>query len=508
MAGQLQAVPIIAPGFKGINSEDSPVALDAAYAAIADNCVIDRFGRVAARKGYEAATTDVTALSGNALEVVHVYRNESGAATVFSFGNNKAFTGTATLTDVTPAAYTITANNWKALNFNNKAYFFQAGHVPLAHDVADGLEPISAKAAYALPAGRTDINANVAMAAFGRVWIANFANDKSTIYWSDLLIGEKFTGGSSGSINIEEVWPNGYDEIVDIAAHNNLLIIFGKDSILLYEGADDPTTMVLADTIKGLGLRCRWGVVNIGTDLLFMSYQGLRSLGRAIQEKSLPISDLSRSIKTDLLTVIGSEARSFRAVFSPENSFVLFTFRDSRLTYCFDVKGTLEDGSYRVTRWIDWDAEAYFRDTDGTLYIGTEDGVCTYEGYTDNGASYPVRYFSPYLDFGDSSIVKFIKKIKVVLIGGSNQIAQIKWGYDFDDQYSSEAVFLNDTVSSIYSESEYGIGEYSLGVAISTRVINATRSGNAFTVGFEATINGSPLSIQQYITYLLVGRLV
>jgi hypothetical protein len=508
MAGQLQAIPIIAPGFKGINSEDSPVALDAAYAAIADNCVIDRFGRVAARKGYDAITTGVSALSGNSIEVVHVYRNDAGTSTVFSFGNNKAFTGTTTLTDVTPGSYTISANNWLALNFNNKAYFFQSGQVPLAYDTVDGLEPISDKTAYALPTGRTDINANVALAAFGRIWIANFANDKSTIYWSDLLIGEAFTGGSSGSINLEEVWPNGYDEIVHIAAHNNLLVIFGKDSILLYEGADDPSTMVLVDTIKGLGLRCRCGVVNIGTDLLFMSYQGLRSLGRAVQEKALPISDLSRSIKTDLLTVIESEARPFRAVFSPENSFVLFTFRDSRLTYCFDVKGTLEDGSYRVTRWIDWPVEAYFRDTNGTLYIGTKDGVCTYGGYTDNGASYPVRYFSPYLDFGDSSIVKFIKKIKVVLIGGSNQIAQIKWGYDFDDQYSSEAVSLDDTVSALYGESEYGIGEYSSGVAISVRIVNATRSGNAFTVGFEATINGSPLSIQQYITYLLVGRLV
>jgi hypothetical protein len=58
MAAQQQAIPIIAPGFKGINSEDSPVALDPSYASIADNCVIDRFGRVAARKGYVVITTN------------------------------------------------------------------------------------------------------------------------------------------------------------------------------------------------------------------------------------------------------------------------------------------------------------------------------------------------------------------------------------------------------------------------------------------------------------------
>jgi hypothetical protein len=213
-------------------------------------------------------------------------------------------------------------------------------------------------------------------------------------------------------------------------------------------------------------------------------------------------------VKTELLDILASEARPFRAVFSPENSFVLFTFRDSRTTYCFDVKGTLEDGSYRVTRWINWPVEAYYRDTDGTLLIGTDLGVCRYSGYTDGGASYPLRYYSPNLDFGDPSTLKMIKRIKAVLIGGSNQVAQIRWGYDFDGIFSGEAISLNNAANSEYGVGEYGIAEYSSGISISVRVVNATRSGNTVIVGFEATIDGNPLSIQQYIVYLLQGRLI
>ena len=48
-------------------------------------------------------------------------------------------TGTTTLTDATPGSYTITANNWKIVNFNDKAYFFQRGYDPLVYDNATGL---------------------------------------------------------------------------------------------------------------------------------------------------------------------------------------------------------------------------------------------------------------------------------------------------------------------------------------------------------------------------------
>ena len=111
---------------------------------------------------------------------------------------------------------------------------------------------------------------NEVLAAFGRLWVADFATDKSTIYWSDLLNGHAWSGGSSGSIDISEVWPNGYDEIVALAAHNGFLIIFGKDSIVIYQGADNPATMSLADTISNIGCVSRDAVVSTGKDLIFL----------------------------------------------------------------------------------------------------------------------------------------------------------------------------------------------------------------------------------------------
>ena len=50
MAQQRENIYIGAPGFRGINTQDAPVGQDASYASIAENAVIDSFGRIGAGK--------------------------------------------------------------------------------------------------------------------------------------------------------------------------------------------------------------------------------------------------------------------------------------------------------------------------------------------------------------------------------------------------------------------------------------------------------------------------
>lgn len=504
MAQQLQAINLVAPGFKGINTEDSPLAIDANFASIADNCVIDRYGRIAARKGYTVLTETATELGTGSVEVIEMFRDSGGNTKLFSVGNNKILSGTTTLVDETPATYTISANNWDIVNFNDSIYFFQRGHEPLVYsDAAGAVEPMSDVSGSA----GTPPEGNTVLAAWGRLWVADFTNDKSTIYWSDLLQGHVWSGGSSGSIDIAKVWPDGYDEITGLAASNNFLIIFGKHSIVVYSGANSPASMELSDTVSGIGLRCRCGIVDTGTDLLFLSYDGLRSFGRTIQEKSLPIGDLSRNIKQDLLKVIGAETQPVRIEYSPENSFVVIVFRSQRLAYCFDVRGTLEDGSYRVTRWPDVSFKALRRDTDGTLYVGISEGVGTYSGYTDNGASYLLKYYSPNLTFGDPSRLKILKKMKPTVIGGSGLSVSFKWGYNFSGNYKSFNLNLSSASVSEFGIGEYGIAEYSDGVVARSPNINTTGNGASIVVGMEANITAE-LSLQEYNIWTMIGKMV
>ena len=504
MSQELRSINLVAPAFKGVNTEDSPLAQDPSFAEIADNAVIDKRGRIAARKGYSVITTDNTILGSNPITVIHEFEDGAGNTTILSAGNNKIFSGTTTLTDITPGSYTITANNWKVVTFNSKAYFFQAGHEPIVYDGTSAVALSSVAGA----AGITGKFGNEVLSAFGRLWVADINNDKSTIYWSDLLIGHDFSGGTSGSINLDKVWPDGYDEVVSLAAHNGLLIIFGRHSVVVYQGAESPATMTLADTVNGIGCVSRDTVQYTGTDVIFLSHNGLRSFRRVIQEKSMPITSLSKTITTDLLGLLQNETEGFRSVYSPEENFYLLTFTGQKTTYCFDIKGTLEDGSYRVTRWPGSSYKAYERLQNGKVYIGTTEGISQYAGYSDNNITYTFKYYSPSLTFGSPSNLKFIKKIKPTIIGGNASNYFIKYSYDFSTTFKTSTFAIGDQTPSYFGEGEYTVAEYTDGEIVSSKNTNATGSGTSVVIGLEADIGGSPLSLQEINIQALVGKTV
>jgi hypothetical protein len=505
MAQPLQSINLVAPAFKGVNTEDSPIAQDPSFADVADNAVIDKRGRIAARKGVEVITTDKTELGTDYVHKIHYFYDDAGNEEVLTAGNNKIMTGTTTLTDVTPASYTITANNWKIVNFNDKAYFFQRGYDPLVYDNATGLRTFTVANGTATDA---TLKCHEALAAYGRLWVVDNATDTQTIYWSDLLIGTDFTGGSSGSIDVSKAWPDGYDEVRALAAHNNALIIFGKHSILVYEGASSPASMALYDTVAGVGCICRNSVQHIGTDVLFMSNSGLRSLGRTIQEKSLPLSDLSLNVKTEIVSLIENRTLPTASVYSPENSFYLIAFPDQQTVYCFDLKGRLENGAYRVTRWTSVPHKSFELKTDGTLYIGTSDGIGTYSGYSDNTTSYRFRYYSPGLTFGDPSKTKLLKKLRPTIVGASGTTVFMKWAYDFATDFNTYEFSVGNQTPAYYGVDEFGIGEFTGGELTTRNPVNTTGNGSIITIGLEADINGSFLSLQEINVLALIGKTV
>jgi len=182
MAQQLQSINLVAPAFKGVNTEDSPIGQDFSFADVADNAVIDKRGRIASRKGFDVLTTTKTALGSDSIRAIKEFEDSGGNTEIFSVGNNKILSGTTTLTDETPASYSITEDNWKIVTFNDKIYFFQRGYEPLVYDNAGGsvikLSTVSGAAGVS-----SAMYGNEVIAAYGRLWTADFSSNKSKIYW-------------------------------------------------------------------------------------------------------------------------------------------------------------------------------------------------------------------------------------------------------------------------------------------------------------------------------------
>lgn len=505
MAQQLQSINLVAPAFQGINTEDSPLAQDTSFAETADNAIIDRQGRLASRQGNNVLTTNKTALGTDYIHNIHEFYDSAGNEEILSTGNNKVMKGTTTLTDITPGSYTITANDWKIVNFNDKAYFFQRGYDPLVYDNANGLRTFTVANGGATNA---TFKANEVVAAFGRLFIAGNATNDTVIYWSDLLNGNAFTGGSSGSIDVAKAWPNGADKIVALAAHNDFLIVFGEHSIIVYGGADSPANMTINDTVSGVGCVDRKTVQNVGTDLLFLSDDGVRTLGRVIQEKSLPIIDASRNVKQDLIAKIKIKTSPATSVYSPENYFYLLGLPDSNLIYCFDLRGRLENGAFRVTKWPSVNFKSFARDRNGDVYIGTVDGIGKYSGYDDNSSSFIFRYTSPALTFGDASKIKLLKKIRPTIIGGNNSDIILSWTYDFSVQANTSKFRVGTSTPGFYGESEYTTVEFTLGDLISRKSLNCTGNGSVVSVGLQTEVNGSVISLQEMNVLALIGKTI
>jgi hypothetical protein len=518
MTQALKTFSVQAPGFFGLNTQDSPLTLEAGYASIATNCVIDQYGRIGARKGFSRVNASSGNLGANDIKVIHELVQLDGTLTVLFAGNNKLFKldGSNAVVELTygggGTAPTITNSNWQCASLNGITYFFQSGFDPLIYDPAVStttFRRVSEKTGYTgtVPLG------NIVISAFGRLWVADTTADNVTISFSDLLAGHNWTAGTSGTLDVSRVWANGADQIMGLGAHNNFLVIFGKRQILVYQGATTPSTMSLADTIGNIGCLSRDSIVSTGSDIVFLSNSGVRSLLRTIQEKSAPLRDLSKNVRNDLMTYVAGETlANIKAVYSEVNAFYLLTLPVAKQVYVFDTKAQLQDGSARVTTWDSIEPTALLAKRNGDLLIGKNGYVGKYGTYLDHASTYRFQYYTNYADLGDANVTSILKKISVVVIGGTNQILTIKWSYDFSAQYYSTQATIPISTIAEYGMAEYGangipVAYYSTGIQIGTLVGQASGYGKVVQTAYEIEINGSAISIQKIEIQAKNGKL-
>ncbi len=503
MAQQLQNITVKAPGFAGINTQDSPIGLDTSFAKEADNCIIDQFGRIGARKGTVGIVAD-----NPVKDIDFVFEGTDKAGNVSIVASDTS--GLYTADNGYAQQGSLVGGNWKAVNFNDKTYLFKRGQNPVAYDIStSSFTEITS----------TDIpKANEAIAAYGRLWAVDTDTDNHTIHWSDLLIGDAWdtqdTNSSAGTINLSTVFPNGHDEVVALAAHNDFLFILCKKCIIIYKGASDPTTMSLQDTVIGVGCTARDSVQNTGTDVIFLSDTGLRSMGRVVQEKSLPMRDISKNVRTDLLNDVIGHATNISSVYSAKEAFYLLFLPELNKTYCFDMRTALEDGSQRVTTWSGIKIKDGFVRRNQDIILATDKGLFKYTGFLDNGVPYNLRYFTNPMDFGSPSNLKFLRKFNLTVIGNASATTTLNWAYDYSKNFDI-SVFQNDVEQSPVAEYtssgtafEYIESEYGISVDIHQPTVNASGSGTVATVGIETLINDASYSIQQMDIHALTGRLI
>ena len=573
MAQQQQNVTISAPGFQGLNTEDSPLQQDPGFALVADNCVIDQFGRVGAREAFAKYTqTDAVPYNTNVsmdTETKCIYQLGGGVVNNLRFNlgvlghlqYNAAgsliqedyyiveFDGDA-MGIVPYPAVNIPSTLTKAdiVFFNNAIYIFSSGNQALKFNgnSISYLFSGTANVDYIAPQDDTgtlagNINGNVVCSAYGRLWVAGVNNDYNTIYYSDLLLANQWYDGKTpptdkdntgGIIDVSLYWPNGGDRIVDIQAHNNFLVIFGRQSILLYNSANnfaDPADvggLLLVDAISSMGAVNRDAVTSIGSDLLFVDDSGVRSLGRTIQEKSVPLGNLTANVSRDIKDLIRDEPNDAISLFyMPDKNLVVCNFGNTEQAYAIELRAPSATGGQKITRWTDCKflrgLYVEFEDENYTLLAGkSTGGALQYNNYLEwTGLPYNLTYASNAFTFGDSVRQKFVKQVDFSLVSTFiNANATVRWGFDEGLQYTANKTIVAQ-VPALFNVAQYTdptdgnndeavVAEYGPGLETFRRYRTNTKgSGSVVRVGLDAEIAGNSLSIQEINIQTLIGRI-
>lgn len=518
---QLEPISIVAPGFYGLNTQESSVTLSTNYALVAENCVIDQLGRLGARKGWTLLTPDgSTELSTQYVEGLFEHIDADNASTILAAGNNKIMELQSgdTLVDITPVTYTISDNNWKSANVLDTSLLVQAEHEPLVYCNGASADIQTLSDYLSNEKGITDSPSfgtsypNDVIAAYGRYW----SHDGSTVYWSTDIADSAFpafSGGTSGTLNISAVLPKNVDNIVALASHNNFLIIFCERNIVLYSGADNPLDkFALHDVITGVGCIARDSVQATGDDIFFLSDTGVRSLGRVIQEKSLPMHELTLNVRDEFIELLNTElatngSSKICSVYSENNAFYLISLPSLSTVYCLDTRQRLESGASRVTMWTKHKIMSFLRTRDRAVYLGKQSGIGVYEGYQDNGVPYRMRFSSAYIDMNASTTKKLLKRINTIVIGGSGQVFVIKAGYDYFGPAFSYSFTINEGGVYEYGIAEYALSEYAAGVLVDKLSTPALGTGEVVQIGFEANVDGAALSVQRLDIFVKTGRI-
>lgn len=511
MTRQLLPIDVVTPGRFGLNLQEKGNILPPGWCTNARNCILDDARRVAARLGYSVTST--TAISGSPdVEAIHEYLQGDGTVEMIVSWNGGIGNSLADPegNDIS-GAVTDTDGRWFFQNFNNKVVAFQHGQKPIVYSG-------STFATITESSGTAPTSHNgIGLCAYGRVW--GLDSDGQTIKYSGLLDETDWGGAGAGQIDMSSVWTGGMDEVTAIAAFNGSFVVFGRNHIVIWDdniGSQlgiSPTQLVVVDVIEGTGCKSHWTLQHIGeSDLIFLSRNGLQSLGRVIQEKSNPLANVSKHVRDDLFTDLDLEDDlDLRSEYYPEGGYYLLSIPAALITYVFDVKNRFADEegelTFPCTQWDLYPTAMCVREN-GQLLLGAPGEVWTYGADSDNGSLIRFEYASPWMDLGEQlgNRLKVLKRIGSILYCRNNAGITYSWSTDFKEHDGSIYKEIIDPAASEWNVAEWGLGEWSGGLFLQIIKVPARDVGQYYRVKIESEVTGQ-FAIQQIELFTKLGRI-
>ena len=255
---------------KGYNDKYPPEYIPEEYLSEAVNCfVTDQ--KILKRTGYSLAGNDTGEKSILGLQFVST---SAGVKRMYKF-NNKIDNTAIEIWEWTGIG------NWQLLNDNLLLGSSNLVNCTVANDKIYCFDSISTPVVIT-PGNPTTVAAvadsNFPKGAFGWwfhdfLFVSGVASYPDTLYWSDIENPDDFTGGITGSVDID---PGDSDYVTGLNNLKNELLISKRNRIWSLTGFGTETFSLsdLNENISGFGAVSHRSMVNIGNDVLYMSHVG------------------------------------------------------------------------------------------------------------------------------------------------------------------------------------------------------------------------------------------
>jgi hypothetical protein len=453
------------------------------------------------------------------IEQLFMYNHSGGNSLIATAGARTASGGSATkkifvlaspFTDfVDRTGVTVTdGNDWQFANFNDKVVGARANNTMIVATTGN-FAAVSA-ASGSVPDG------NLLHSAFGRLWAQkeDTGTGQNIIAYCAFLDETHWSTGA-GEINVlgtAGAVAHGYDTLTAISSFDRFLVAFLRDSIVIYNSPDDPSSLGIEQIIQGVGCIARDSIQRIGNDLYFLSATGIRSLKQVIfSTDKVELAEVSKLVRRELVADMTSgSASDIRSNYDLEEGQYWLKAPSGNI-WVIDMHTLDEKTPVRITKFVgtEWYSFAY---DEQETYIGAKGGIGTYSGFQDTlpnsavATNYICDWESIYADF-DSSRTKILKKVGVAVEGASGQQITLKWATDFSGKTGSKQLTIPGAGTlAEWGTSEWNIAEWGGGLSLARLKTSASKEGRVWSIGFKIESMGNQICVEQLSLFMKLGR--
>lgn len=363
--------------------------------------------------------------------------------------------------------------------------------------------------------------------------IAGMPTDPTTIFYSSLattdfvapednakeIPQENFNGATSGSISVGDV-------VTGLAMHRDILYVFCETSIVKITGIDAGSPVVSPVT-RDIGCIDGFSIQEVGTDLVFLAPDGLRTVAGTDKLNDLELGVISRKISRIIDPRVRQKERyEFNSTVIREKNQYRLWFTDLANADS-SQRGIIAAYTYNNTDGsFSWDyaeleglgitcVDNSYLDTKERIIHGNQSGELHLQesGSTFDGTRIYYIYQSPYTDLGDISIRKNIHKVFVASRAEGNVQMGLELRYDYEssdvhqpDIYPMEQI----TLPAIFGDPLVTFGDTAVTFGAADLADNDLfTEGSGFTVSFRVVsteaIDDAPFDIQSLQIDLTAG---